>query len=56
MIKGKNTQQEKVADLISNVARFIPDEDLADINKAMSKYTNIQLGELTQEVNLILEI
>ena len=44
--------KKKVADLISNVARFIPDEDLADINKAMSKYTNIQLGELTQEGKL----
>ena len=44
--------KKKVADLISNVARFIPEEDLVDINKAMSKYTDIQLGELTQDGNL----
>jgi len=44
--------KKKVADLISNVARFIPDEDLVEINKAMGKYTDIQLGELTQDGKL----
>ena len=37
----------KVADVISNVARFIPEEDLVDINKAMGKYTDLKLGEFT---------
>ena len=37
----------KIADVISNVARFIPQENLAAINKAMSKYTDVTLGEAT---------
>ena len=42
----------KVADVISNVARFIPEEDLVDINKAMGKYTDLKLGELTEDGRL----
>ncbi len=41
--------RKKVADVISNVARFIPEEDLVEINKAMSKYTDIKMGELTED-------
>ena len=36
----------KVADVISNVARFIPEEDLVEINKAMGKYTDLSLERL----------
>ena len=42
----------KVADVISNVARFIPEEDLVEINKAMGKYTDLKLGELTEDGRL----
>ena len=42
----------KVADVISNVARFIPEEDLVDINKAMGKYTDLKLGEFTGDGRL----
>ena len=42
----------KVADVISNVARFIPQEDLASINKAMSKYTDLKIGDVTEDGGL----
>ena len=42
----------KVADVISNVARFIPEQDLVAINKAMGKYTDLKLGEITEEGGL----
>ena len=41
--------QKKVSDIITNVARFIPEEDLVEINKGMKKYTDLQLGELTED-------
>ena len=42
----------KVADVISNVARFIPQEDLASINKAMGKYTDLKIGDVTEDGGL----
>ena len=36
----------------SNVARFIPEQDLVAINKAMGKYTDLKLGEITEEGGL----
>ena len=42
----------KVADVISNVARFIPEEDLVEINKAMGKYTDLKLGEFAEDGRL----
>ena len=47
--KGFKLSRDKtVSDVITNVARFIPEEDLAAINKDMIKYTGIQLGELSE--------
>ena len=34
------------ADVVTNVVRFLPEEDLIKINKAMGKYTNLTLGEI----------
>ena len=44
----KLSRNKTVSDVITNVARFIPEEDLAAINKDMIKYTGIQLGELSE--------
>lgn len=47
--KGLTLSRKKtVSDVITNVARFIPEEDLADINKELIKYTGIQIGELAE--------
>jgi len=42
------------ADVVTNVVRFLPEEDLININKAMGKYTNLTLGEVadTKAINL----
>jgi len=42
------------ADVVTNVVRFLPEEDLVNINKAMGKYTELTLGELadTKGINL----
>ena len=40
-------KNKKVADVITNVVRFLPEEDLVEINKAMGKYTDLKLGEIT---------
>ena len=42
------------ADVVTNVVRFLPEEDLIKINKAMGKYTELTLGELadTKGINL----
>ena len=54
--KGFKLSRDKtVSDVITNVARFIPEEDLAAINKDMIKYTGIQIGELS-ETGVKLEI
>ena len=44
----KLSRGRTVSDVITNVARFIPEEDLAAINKDMLKYTGIQIGELSE--------
>lgn len=43
----KIPKNKKVADVITNVVRFLPEEDLVEINKAMGKYTDLKLGEIT---------
>ena len=42
------------ADVVTNVVRFLPEEDLVKINKAMGKYTELTLGEIadTKGINL----
>ena len=42
------------ADVVTNVVRFLPEEDLVQINKAMGKYTELTLGEMadTKRINL----
>jgi hypothetical protein len=42
------------ADVVTNVVRFLPEEDLVTINKSMGKYTELTLGELadTKGINL----
>ena len=42
------------ADVVTNVVRFLPEEDLVNINKAMGKYTNLTLGEVadTKDIDL----
>ncbi len=42
------------ADVVTNVVRFLPEEDLVKINKAMGKYTELTLGEMadTKGINL----
>ena len=44
----KLTRDKHISDVLTNVARFMPEEDLARINKEMKKYTGIQIGELTE--------
>ena len=45
----KITGQQKVSDVVTNVVRFLPEEDLVEINKGMKKYTDLQLGEITED-------
>jgi len=42
------------ADVITNVVRFLPEEDLIKINKSLGKYTELTLGEMadTKGINL----
>ena len=40
---------KKVADVVTNVVRFLPEEDLVEINKAMGKYTDLKLGEISED-------
>ncbi len=48
--KGFKLARDKtVSDVITNVARFIPQRQLNQINKEMSKHTGIKLGDLTQD-------
>ena len=42
-------REKHISDVMTNVTRFLPEEDLARINKEMQKYTGIQIGELTQD-------
>lgn len=42
-------REKHISDVMTNVARFLPDEELARINKEMQKYTGIQIGELTED-------
>jgi hypothetical protein len=45
--KGLKPGREKhVSDLMTNVVKFMPAEDLAEINKEMAKYTGVNVGEL----------
>ena len=45
----KIPSNKKVADVITNVVRFLPQEDLVEINKAMGKYTDLKLGEISED-------
>ena len=48
--KGRKIpKNKKVADVITNVVRFLPEEDLVEINKAMGKYTDLKLGEISED-------
>ena len=48
--KGRKIpKNKKVADVITNVVRFLPEEDLIEINKAMGKYTDLKLGEISED-------
>ena len=45
--RGMKIHSKKLtADVVTNVVRFLPEEDLIQINKAMGKYTNLTLGEI----------
>ena len=53
--RGMKIHSNKLtADVVTNVVRFLPEEDLIEINKAMGKYTELTLGELadTKGINL----
>ena len=53
--RGMKIHSNKLtADVVTNVVRFLPEEDLININKAMGKYTNLTLGEVadTKAINL----
>jgi len=41
-------REKHISDVMTNVAKFLPDEELARINKEMTKYTGIKIGELTE--------
>ena len=46
--KGLTIGREKhISDVMTNVTRYMPQEDLAKINKEMAKYSGINLGELS---------
>ena len=45
----KIPSNKKVADVVTNVVRFLPEEDLVEINKAMGKYTDLKLGEISED-------
>mgnify|MGYP001317029821 FL=1 len=45
--RGMRIHSKKLtADVVTNVVRFLPEEDLVKINKAMGKYTELTLGEI----------
>ena len=53
--RGMKIHSNKLtADVVTNVVRFLPEEDLVKINKAMGKYTELTLGEMadTKGINL----
>ena len=53
--RGMKIHSNKLtADVVTNVVRFLPEEDLVKINKAMGKYTELTLGEVadTKRINL----
>ena len=41
-------RDKHISDVMTNLARYMPDEQLAKINENMQKYTGIQIGELTE--------
>ena len=45
----KIPSNKKVSDVVTNVVRFIPEEDLVEINKGMGKYTDLKLGEISED-------
>lgn len=46
--KGYKIGREKhISDVMTNVARFMPEEELARVNGELKKYTGIQLGDLS---------
>ena len=48
--KGMKLSRKKtVSDVLTNVATFLPDKDLADINKLMRKNTGIVIGEAAED-------
>ena len=53
--RGMKIHSNKMtSDVVTNVVRFLPEEDLEKINKAMGKYTELTLGEVadTKLINL----
>ena len=53
--RGMKIHSNKMtSDVVTNVIRFLPEEDLEKINKAMGKYTELTLGEVadTKRINL----
>ncbi len=52
IFKDKNkrlSRKRTVSDVLTNVAVFLPEKELADINKEMRKYTGIQIGEAAED-------
>ena len=47
--KMKLSRKRTVSDVLTNVATFLPDKELAEINKEMRKYTGIQIGEAAED-------
>ena len=47
--KMKLSRKKTVSDVLTNVATFLPDKELADINKEMRKYTGIQIGDAAED-------
>ena len=44
----KITREKHISDVMTNLMRFMPDEQVAKINEEMSKYTGIKIGDLTE--------
>ena len=52
IFKDKNkrlSRKRTVSDVMTNVATFLPEEDLADINKLLMKRAQFQIGELAED-------
>lgn len=47
--KKRLSRKRTVSDVMTNVATFLPEEDLADINKLLMKRAQFQIGELAED-------